>query len=48
MPVIIFNLLLGEKQAEEIKIKIGSAIELHEPMLSRCADAILFPDCRKK
>jgi rod shape-determining protein MreB len=28
-----FNLLLGEKQAEEIKIKIGSAIELSEPML---------------
>ncbi|TAN32955.1 rod shape-determining protein [Patescibacteria group bacterium] len=28
----IFNLLLGEKQAEEIKIKIGSAIELSEPM----------------
>jgi len=27
-----FNLLLGEKQAEEIKIKIGSAIELAEPM----------------
>lgn len=27
-----FNLLLGEKQAEEIKIKIGSAIELSEPM----------------
>lgn len=27
-----FNLLLGEKQAEEIKIKIGSAIELNEPM----------------
>ena len=27
-----FNLLLGEKQAEEIKIKIASAIELHEPM----------------
>ncbi len=28
-----FNLLLGEKQAEEIKIKIGSAIELNEPMI---------------
>jgi len=27
-----FNLLLGEKQAEEMKIKIGSAIELNEPM----------------
>lgn len=27
-----FNLLLGERQAEEIKIKIGSAIELPEPM----------------
>lgn len=27
-----FNLLLGERQAEEIKIKIGSAIELSEPM----------------
>ncbi len=27
-----FNLLLGEKQAEEIKIKIGSAIELKESM----------------
>jgi len=27
-----FNLLLGEKQAEEIKIKIGSAIEWSEPM----------------
>lgn len=27
-----FNLLLGEKQAEDIKIKIGSAIELTEPM----------------
>jgi len=27
-----FNLLLGEKQAEEIKIKIGSAIELEESM----------------
>jgi rod shape-determining protein MreB len=25
-----FNLLLGEKQAEEIKIKIGSAVEMHE------------------
>lgn len=28
----VFNLLLGEKQAEEIKIKIGSAVELNEPM----------------
>ncbi len=28
-----FNLLLGEKQSEEIKIKIGSAIELSEPMV---------------
>lgn len=27
-----FNLLLGERQAEEIKIKIGSAVELTEPM----------------
>ncbi len=27
-----FNLLLGERQAEEIKIKIGSAVELAEPM----------------
>jgi len=27
-----FNLLLGEKQAEEIKIKIGSAVELSERM----------------
>lgn len=27
-----FNLLLGERQAEEIKIKIGSAIELVEPL----------------
>ncbi|MFH1789467.1 MAG: rod shape-determining protein [bacterium] len=27
-----FNLLLGERQAEEIKIKIGSAIELSESM----------------
>ncbi|MEK7680599.1 MAG: rod shape-determining protein [Patescibacteria group bacterium] len=27
-----FNLLLGEKQADEIKIKIGSAIEVKEPM----------------
>ncbi|MFH1292107.1 MAG: rod shape-determining protein [bacterium] len=26
----VFNLLLGERQAEEIKIKIGSAIELNE------------------
>ncbi len=28
----VFKLLLGERQAEEIKIKIGSAIELSEPM----------------
>ncbi len=28
----VFNLLLGERQAEEIKIKIGSAVELAEPM----------------
>jgi len=28
----VFNLLLGEKQAEEIKIKIGSAVELNEGM----------------
>lgn len=28
----VFNLLLGEKQAEEIKIKIGSAVDLSEPM----------------
>ena len=27
-----FNLLLGEKQAEEIKVKIGSAVELTEGM----------------
>ena len=27
-----FNLLLGEKQAEEIKIRIGSAVEMPEPM----------------
>ena len=27
-----FNLLLGEKQAEEIKIKIGSAVEMEETM----------------
>ena len=27
-----FNLLVGERQAEEIKIKIGSAVELSEPM----------------
>ena len=27
-----FNLLLGEKMAEDIKIKIGSAIELEEPL----------------
>lgn len=29
----VFNLLLGEKQAEEMKIKIGSAIEVRETML---------------
>lgn len=28
----VFNLLLGEKQAEEIKIKIGSAVELPDKM----------------
>jgi len=28
----VFNLLLGERQAEEIKIKIGSAVELPETM----------------
>lgn len=28
----VFNLLLGEKQAEDIKIKIGSAIELSDAM----------------
>lgn len=28
----VFNLLLGERQAEEIKIKIGSAVELSEAM----------------
>jgi len=28
----VFNLLLGEKQAEEIKIKIGSAVEQKETM----------------
>lgn len=28
----VFNLLLGERQAEEIKIKIGSAIETNERM----------------
>lgn len=28
----VFNLLLGEKTAEEIKMKIGSAIELSEPL----------------
>ena len=28
----VFNLLLGERMAEEIKIKLGSAIELSEPM----------------
>lgn len=27
-----FNLLLGERQAEDIKIKIGSAVELSSPM----------------
>ncbi|MEK7625679.1 MAG: rod shape-determining protein [Patescibacteria group bacterium] len=29
----VFNLLLGERQAEEIKIKVGSAIDLSEPLL---------------
>lgn len=28
----VFNLLLGERQAEEIKIKVGSAVELTEPI----------------
>ncbi|MSU75289.1 MAG: rod shape-determining protein [Candidatus Magasanikbacteria bacterium] len=28
----VFNLLLGERQAEEIKIKIGSAVELSESL----------------
>ncbi len=28
----VFNLLLGEKIAEEVKIKIGSALELKEPL----------------
>ncbi|MFA6105115.1 MAG: rod shape-determining protein [Patescibacteria group bacterium] len=28
----VFNLLLGERQAEEIKIKVGSAIEMSEPI----------------
>lgn len=28
----VFNLLLGERQAEEIKIRIGSAVELSETM----------------
>lgn len=28
----VFNLLLGERQAEEIKIKVGSAIELTTPI----------------
>lgn len=28
----VFNLMLGERQAEEIKIKIGSAVELSEPI----------------
>ncbi len=28
----VFNLLLGEKIAEDIKIKIGSAVELKEPL----------------
>ncbi len=28
----VFNLLLGERQAEEIKIKIGSAVELSDPL----------------
>lgn len=29
----VFNLLLGERQAEEIKIKVGSAIDLAEPLM---------------
>lgn len=29
-----FNLLLGEKSAEEVKISIGSAIELPEPLMA--------------
>lgn len=28
----VFNLFLGEKMAEELKIKIGSAVELKEPL----------------
>ncbi len=28
----VFNLLLGERMAEEIKIKLGSAVELSEPI----------------
>lgn len=28
----VFKILLGERQAEEIKIKIGSAVELSEPL----------------
>lgn len=28
----VFNLLLGERQAEEIKIKVGSAVELDQPL----------------
>lgn len=28
----VFKILLGERQAEEIKIKIGSAVELQEPL----------------
>jgi len=28
----VFKILLGERQAEEIKIKIGSAVELHETL----------------
>jgi rod shape-determining protein MreB len=28
----VFNLLLGERQAEEIKIKVGSAVEMPEPI----------------
>lgn len=28
----VFNLLLGERQAEDIKIKVGSAVELEQPI----------------
>lgn len=30
-----FNLLLGERMAEEIKVKIGAAVELQEPLETR-------------